>query len=240
MTDDRLVRELATLSDAAFPETPALLNSVMAELDAAPAPPRRFVAAIAIAAVVIAAVLAFPAPREALARLLGIGGVVIEQVDLPEAVPTDVDLGDRVEIGAVPAIIGFEPRLPDIAGLGEPAVYVRTDIAGGLVSLVYSDAEEGPGLIVTQFRTAREVAVKQIADEVAVRMVDIAEGVPGLWVEGTHTIVFADENGDLVADSARIVANTLVWEEDGATLRIETLLSLEEALDVARSLRSEA
>lgn len=239
MTDDRLIRELAAVADSAFPDSPSLVDGVMAAIEtAADRPRRRLVAAVAIAAVVVAVVLAFPAPREALARFLGIGGVVVEQVDridLPEAVPTDESLGERVDLSSVASIVGFEPRLPAAAGLDEPEVYVRTDIGGGLVSFVYSDADEAPGLIITQFRTGREVALKQI-DEAGVTMVEIREGVVGLWVEGTHTIVFFDDTGDLVADSARLVANTLVWEEDGSTLRIETLLPLEDALEIARSL----
>lgn len=239
MTDDPVVNGLRQLGDESFPETPSLSAAVLRGI-AEPVPQRRhrfvFVAAI-VAAVVLVAV-ALPAPRQALARWLGIGGVTLEPVaeyDLAESQLTDAPLGERVALTDVADLAGFDPLLPTIAGLGEPVAYVTGEVAGGLATFVYRNQDEGPGLVITQFRGVDEVAIKQIAEGATFREVSIGDD-PAFWIEGTHTIAFLDDNGELRQDLARLVGNTLVWQTGDLTVRLETPLQLDEALEIAESI----
>jgi hypothetical protein len=64
-----------------------------------------------------------------------------------------------------------------------------------------------------------------------------------LWLTGApHILVTLDQNGQPLLDFERPVnANTLIWEtgdfDTGVTYRLETALSLAEALELAESLR---
>jgi hypothetical protein len=69
-----------------------------------------------------------------------------------------------------------------------------------------------------------------------VRAADIA-GILGLWIDGApHVITYEDAAGDVVEEETRLAANVLMWERAGVTHRIETTLTLEEALALAESL----
>lgn len=59
-------------------------------------------------------------------------------------------------------------------------------------------------------------------------------GAPAAWVEGPYVLEMT--GGDL--DMRRLVeGSTLIWEADGITYRIESDLTLEEAMRIAESLR---
>jgi hypothetical protein len=64
-------------------------------------------------------------------------------------------------------------------------------------------------------------------------------GQEALWFSGTpHIVMYLDRNGQPVVGSERPVdANTLVWESGDVTIRLETTLSLEEAVAFAESLQ---
>ena len=63
-------------------------------------------------------------------------------------------------------------------------------------------------------------------------------GEPAYWVEGIHLLSFHDENGRIGPESTRLVeGNTLIWTVGEITYRLETVLSLEEAVRMAESMR---
>lgn len=68
-------------------------------------------------------------------------------------------------------------------------------------------------------------------------------GQRALWITGApHILVTLDQSGNPIPDTERPVnANTLAWEfgtlDDGTTYRLETALSLEEAIKFAESLK---
>jgi len=239
MADRRLERRLSALSEVAFPETPRLVAGVMDGVARHRGPRRRWMTAVAVAGLVIVAVLALPGAREALARLLGIGGVAIEQItdfDLPATSSTDEPLGSPMNLEEAEARIGFAPRIPGTTGLEDPAVYFRPDTANGVVSLVYRNEGEAPGLVITQFQSVGEAAVKQIGDGSSFREVVLDGDTRAFWIEGTHSIVFVDGDGRAIQDSARLVGDTLLWEYDGITFRIESALPLRTVIEIARSM----
>jgi hypothetical protein len=78
---------------------------------------------------------------------------------------------------------------------------------------------------------------KQVPDEAQVRQLDI-DGNAALWFEGGgHVASFLDQQGRVVVESRRLVSGaTLLWQDGPVTYRLETALTLEEAIAVARSL----
>jgi hypothetical protein len=107
-----------------------------------------------------------------------------------------------------------------------------------MVTLGYGEFRGSYRLLITQLhaRTDEESLGKLLLDETIVQRVDV-DGARGFWIEGElHTVVILDRDGDAVVDSARLVGNTLLYVEEGRTVRIEGDLTLDQALNVAASL----
>lgn len=63
-------------------------------------------------------------------------------------------------------------------------------------------------------------------------------GAEGYWLTGEPHVFYYQVNEAAVAEeSIRLVENVLLWEQDGVTLRIETAGTLDQALEIAASLR---
>jgi hypothetical protein len=62
------------------------------------------------------------------------------------------------------------------------------------------------------------------------------DGVPAYWIEGAHFYMYEDSKGNVRQDTLRLSSNALVWERGGVTLRIESALSEDRALAIARSM----
>lgn len=63
-------------------------------------------------------------------------------------------------------------------------------------------------------------------------------GDTAYWVQGWHALQFFDARGRPLYEMARLVeGNVLIWVEGDVTYRLETALSLEEAVRIAESLR---
>jgi hypothetical protein len=63
-------------------------------------------------------------------------------------------------------------------------------------------------------------------------------GGRGFWIEGAPHLFLRNPNAATYTDEpARVAGNTLVWEQGALTLRLESALSREAALDLAESLR---
>jgi hypothetical protein len=55
-----------------------------------------------------------------------------------------------------------------------------------------------------------------------------------LWIEGQpHTVLYRDSDGQVREERSRLAANTLLWEQSGLTLRLESSLSKDEAIRIA-------
>lgn len=156
-------------------------------------------------------------------------------------------LGEPTSLGEAREEVRFELRLPGLAELGDPdLVYVANPPAGGAVTLLYGerpgfapDPRTGIGLIVTQFRAdiGPEVFEKLIDGGVRVTATEV-NGSAGWWVAGgAHFFFYRDADGKVVDTTLRLAGDTLIWEEDGVTHRVEGAPSLADAVRVAESLR---
>lgn len=240
MTD--LERSLVLLGrELDVPPAPDLAARVVADLAARrPRARRRYVLALAaVVAAALLATLAVPDARSALLRLFGVGAVRIELVDeLPEVaadpVELELSLGERVSLEELRERAGYplleldEP--PDAVHLGERGtvwfVYGRPGAVRLLVAQTPSVRVDEPSLFKKLAPAGTSVS------EVAVR------GERGFFLSGRqHVVLLVDEDGDAVAESARLAQEVLVWVEGGRTIRLEGDLTEEEARRIAEDLR---
>jgi hypothetical protein len=224
-----------------LPVTPDLAPAVRARL--APrrlrAPRRRLALAVAfVLLAVTAATLAVPAARSALFRVLHIGGEEIQLVDdLPE-VEAQPDLGyvlgQRVSLGRARREAGFDLReldeAPDRVYLGEH----RT------VWFLYGSPERVHLLVAqTRLETLDHAFIlkKLVPSSTSVHEVSVG-GARGYFLSGgEHVVLYVDERGREVSESARLARNVLVWSRGGVSYRLEGDFSQARALEIARSLR---
>jgi hypothetical protein len=150
-------------------------------------------------------------------------------------------LGKFTPFEAVEGDVGFRPLLP--AGLGPPeAAYVRDR----RLMLVWPASSEQPqidtsrvGLIVTELRGQVDTGyyAKVARSGTVVEAVKVG-GHQGYWLTGEpHPFWYVDENGQVVDETRRVVAQSLIWADDELTYRLETSLPRDEAILLAETLR---
>jgi hypothetical protein len=244
--DEALEAALADLGRSIDEPDGSLATRVLAALDE-PVPAaargswagRRRLLVAAAAAVVVAVALSVSAPaRRAVADLLELGGIRVNLggdddrgddsgVDPPRApVGQGLALGRTTTLDAAAIAAGFDVLVPDVDGLDGPdAVYVNVD---DRVSLVY---EERGGVLVTEFRApaGAEVMLKEIGPGTTFEEVRVGDRA-GWWIAGGRHVVVAD-------GGSRLAANTLIWQRDGITVRLESTLTLDQSLEIAGSMR---
>jgi hypothetical protein len=211
---------------------------------------RRALAPIAatVAILLVAALLLTPRVADALGHLLSIPGVQIYEVpQSPTARPNasaPTFAGQRVASAAEASrIAGFTVRTP--AALGEPsAIYVET--APVRVTIVYASvkgipvsSQAGVSAIVVEFKGTIETQImaKAIGPGTFLDAVPLGNGVAYYLSGQPHQFFFRDPAGNLQPETLRLAGNTLLWEQDGYTYRLEAQVSKEEAVRIASTFR---
>jgi hypothetical protein len=149
------------------------------------------------------------------------------------------DVRARVEMPVVP------PTDPE---LGPPdAFYLDRGLAGGMVSMVWTARpgvpaadETGVGLLISQFDgSVNPDAFQKLRDQgVGIVEVSVA-GEQAWWLHGaTHVFLRREGTGD---DSrpvvpTRLAGDTLLWERDRLTYRLEGSAGLDRAIEIAESI----
>jgi hypothetical protein len=252
LLDNGLERELALLGpEIAIPSTPPLAAAVAVGLRRPRAQSRL---GLRLSRGLVLAVLATLLLVGIAAALgIAIGGIRFvtssgTPLPLPAGVAADRGLGRLVTLGEARSAVSFPIRLPANTALGEPEhVYVSTLLpAGGRVALAYgerpgfpADPKSGIGVLITEFRgdIGPESFEKLIQQGVRVEEVTV-NGRTGYWVAGgQHYYFYRNADGAVVDDTMRLVGDTLIWEQDGLTLRIEGAPSLAAAQELAAALR---
>ena len=241
----RLEQELRALHDGAFPATPDLAASVRERIERERPrrqlrPRRRAVVLVAAAvAAAIGAAFAVPDARSTILHWFGIG-VTVERVDrLPPARPNPVpELGERVSLALARQRVPFPVLVPSPRVYGVPdAVFVgHFDVDE--VTLLYGRPDR-IRLLLTEARGRIDVRFAQKLVGPGSRITQLTvDGRPALWIAGApHLFLFVAPNGSVVDGTLRLARNTLLWERNGVVLRVEGASSLDQALELAHSLR---
>ena len=215
-----------------WPETPDLVDGVLARLEEPVRPRRRRVvgwrAALAygLAALVAAFALtmaASPDARSAVLEWLGLKSVKVERRE-PRPTDSGLRLGSPVTLAEARA---RHPFLSLPAALGEPdAVHVGRMS----VSLVY------PGPILVQEFPARVEPFIQKTIGMGARLERLrVDGAPAYWITGAHGFAYESDTGGGFEDQ-RLAGNTLLVERpDGLLIRVEGELDRDRAVAIASS-----
>ena len=224
-----------------FPPEPDLAGGVRRRLGEAPprrfAPRRLVVVALALLVVAVGAVMVVPSARTAVLEWLGIEGVKVTRVEtLPKvSLLNDFGLGERVSLAEArqqaPWLV--EPHLDSLDPPDQ--IYYSKSVPFGQVSFLWGSKTEVQ-LLMTQ-ATGEAFAEKMVGTGTDVEAADV-DGRPGAWFTGDfHVFLYRDRRGEVRNETARLARNTLLWQHDQVTVRLEGELSKDEALEIARSVR---
>jgi hypothetical protein len=243
-----------------FPPTPSLTRMVTERLAADAArprsrPPLRRIA-LAFAAVVVAiaaALIVSPQARTTVLGWLGLKGVLVQPVkNLPSPTPTSGSMAERLQLGAPTSLsaatsgVTFHVFIPQSLGNPDQVFLKDAPPLGGEVSLTYAPRtglpptkETSLGLLLMEFRGDINPGFfgKLTGAGTTVQVVDV-NGSPGYWISGEpHVFYYNDRTGQPTDEQLRLAGNTLLWEVGGVTLRIESALTKDQALAIARTVR---
>ena len=258
LSDAELERALTALgSQYPYPSTPNLAVRVRARIVAArivPIPhrawwgdPRRLaLAAVLVLVLIGAAGLAIPGTRDAIAHFFHIQGVIVNRVPSPPpslSPASSLDLGRRTTLADAQSSVKFTIAVP--TALGSPDdVYVTAGIPGGEVALAYTPRagiplvrQTGLGVLITEFRgdLIPEFISKQLGPGTTLTETRV-NGDPAWWIAGEPHLIIVRIAGADQPETLRLAANTLIWEHQGVTYRIESGLTEAEAMRIAASL----
>jgi hypothetical protein len=203
------------------------------------------IAALLAIVLVTAIVLLVPGARHAVADWLGVDGIRVGFDDSPPPVGDDLSLGRLVTRDELEEQATFSPRWPVAEGLGEPdEFYLDRTIPGGAISAVYESQDGYPaapgtsvGLLITEFRGGiADIFFKKVVDiNTDVHQV-VVDGSEGLWLGGDPHYIYRDITGDEREAGSRMAGNTLLWQKDGVTYRLESALGEKESIELGNSL----
>ena len=241
---ERLLRELPDDGARDVDLVPGVLQRVRAlggEREVRHDHARRNVLIAAVAAMALAACAAIPPVRDAFVSVFQANGIRVLQAPSPApstgapsptASPTVVyeGLGDPTTVAEAEAY--SSGRLLRPTTLGVPDRVFRRE---SLVTLAYGGRE--PAWLVMEVVAPSELLLEKIALTGAhVRRLTV-NGRPGVWVEGPQELVYVLRDKDGAVEEPRLSGNTLIWEQGGVSVRIETTHGLAEALAVAAGMR---
>jgi hypothetical protein len=200
---------------------------------------------VAIAAgVLVVVLLALPAPRQALADWLGIGTVrVVHTEQVPDRTGSVLRLGDEVTMDEARRRVPFAILGP--ARLGTPAAVYAGEPSADSVTLLWGPgpgvpevAGTGVAVLLTEMAgtTGRALIEKHLGPDTTLETVTVGDNVAYWIAGGQHELWYLDPDDRARPDTTRLAANTLLWEVDGVTFRLESRLERDAAVALARDL----
>lgn len=247
-----------------YPPTPTLRGALQLRTSGRRMAQRRVVrpqlAWLVVILVVLGGLLAVPQVRAGVWAILRIG--VIE-ISPPQSIPTalpaveatgaiapptptlvrslldlagETTLADARERMPLPIIL---PTYP--ADLGPPDKVFMQELGGPAVVLVWLDpANPARVRLGLQILSSNAFAQKTLGSKSAVTELQLTtvNGHQAAWVQGQHLLQFRDSKGQVDYGLRRLVdGNVLVWTQGLGTYRLETDVSLAEAIKIAEALR---
>ena len=255
MTEQELDATLAALGEQlAYPRPTRLADAVRARLrepragrwwDALRSPRYAFAPILATLAVLALVVtLANPDARAAAIQFLHVRGTPVAT-----AVPRATFAGALTTLDEARRGADFTVLAPTDPRLGAPDEVYRGKSPSGthdVVTLVYTaragipvSREAGVSALVVEFRGRVDESLFGKVAGAGTRIEDVTvNGGKGFWIEGEpHLFFYRDEAGNPQSETLRLAGNTLLWEQDGVTFRLEAQVSRDDALRIAASFR---
>jgi hypothetical protein len=245
-----------------YPPTPDLAGRIMKQIQAIPSPERQgdrqarrrlrtsLVYTLAVLLVLFAGLLAVPSVRAQILEFIQIGVVRIftgTPAETPTLHPTLTSQAPSrpnpslLEIDGLTTLdhavqqAEFDIRLPEYPpDLGQPDRVYFQDLEGQMLVLVWLDPDDPEKIRLSlheYYGEAELILTKGIVERIDETWIHDQRAV---WVEGPYYLKLV--NGEL--NLVRLIeGRVLIWEENEVTYRLETDLSLEEAVRIAESLQ---
>lgn len=234
-----------------YPPTPDVADGVRQQLELENRRPRmrltQPLGAMVIIFVVLSALLAVPQVRAELLEFLQIGIVRIFPV-APTATPLPltatprptttlvsslVDLAGETTLEEAQSQTGFVISLPTYPpDLGPPDKVFLQDQGGPMLVLIWLEPDNSGGVRLSLHEFGEGTFAEKYAPKVI--QATTVDGQPAVWAEGPYLLQI--RNGDHV--TRRLVdGHVLIWEMQHITYRLESNLTLAEAIQIAESLR---
>jgi hypothetical protein len=201
--------------------------------------PRAIAAAILLILALLSALLAVPQARAAIAALLHIGSVTIVPTtptpgaNEPAPLVSVLDLAGQTTLADAQRQAPFPIRLPGYpTDLGAPQYVFAQDLGGEAIVLVWLEPGSPNHVRMSLSELSSNIYLQKFAPPVLQETT--VHGQRAIWTGGPYIVVTKD--GQYV-QRRLITGHVLIWAEGGVTCRLETSLSLPEAVRVAESLR---
>ncbi|MHB8629417.1 MAG: hypothetical protein ACYDBJ_24145 [Aggregatilineales bacterium] len=246
-----------------YPPTPDVAGSVRQRIARSEYPiqlRRWLVWAAVVILIALSVLIAVPQVRAAIVNWLHLGGVIIipeaptatptamapTPNALQSATPTDtprpsptalqsiLDLAGETTLADAQKRVNFPIRLPTYpVGLLAPDRVYLQDLNGSVVVLIWLDPTQ-PGGIRFALHILGPSAFVYKMQPTVIKETTVS-GRPALWTEGPYFLVW-QIGSQTTWDTRRIInGNVLIWTDGPLTYRLESGLSLDEALKIAQS-----
>jgi hypothetical protein len=248
---EAVIRE--TAASFPYPPTPDVAAAVRGRI-AGPVRPSspvrvRLAWAIALLLLIVAGVLAVPQARAAVFEIIRAGAIIIFAGEPTPAVASPTPLSQD-DSSAGTAVFELAGRTTLEEAQAQVSFPLRIPLAEGMPAEVYLQKLPDPGLdeqvVIMLWRDPAQpervrLRLHQIGSpyyglkQASISAVTQTEvnGQPAYWLEGGHRLLL--ENGP-EQESYFVEGNVLIWADGTITYRLESELSLEEAVHIAESL----
>ncbi|HEX6385805.1 MAG TPA: DUF4367 domain-containing protein [Anaerolineae bacterium] len=143
------------------------------------------------------------------------------------------DIAGTTTLAEAQAQFDFPLRLPTYPpGLGLPDRVFHQELPNSVVMLVWLKPDQQEVRLALYLIEGQDFAIKKVAETMQETFVN---GNVAVWVEGEHLLQLQD---DTFQPWYFVEGNVLVWFDGRVTYRLETGLSLEEAVRIAESLEA--
>jgi hypothetical protein len=244
-----------------YPRTPDVAGSVMSRLRASTRPhfvSKRLAWSLTILLILFSSLMLIPPARAAIIEFIQIGVVRIFRTEpTPVTPPNEEFPATSSPVTATPVATSqpLIPLLERLAGdmtleeaqqtvdypillpsypsdLGPPDRVFVQDADGDMTILVWADPQQPDDVLMSlHFLPPGSWAIKKI-DPTLIQETKV-NGRRAIWAIGPYPIITSNGNIDLIR---LIDGHVLIWDDGIMTYRLETDLSLEEAIKVAESL----
>ncbi len=198
-----------------------------------------------LAAVAVAALLMVPQVRAAALAFLRIGAIeIVPARQTPDTGPAATapppdplpDLRGATTLAEARARLAFPLRLPsEPADLGPPDGVFVQDLGGPAAILVWRDPATPARLRLALYVLSSDVFGRKVG-VTAIQETSVG-GRRAVWASGPYVLRLGPTHAEELATRRLVAGNTLIWEHDGLTYRLESDLPLEAAVRIAESLR---
>jgi hypothetical protein len=257
--DDRLSVEVEdrlrkTAAEFSYPPLPDISGKVLTRLKLAhakrPLHMQKLAWVLVVLIVMTAGLLVAPPVRAQILEFLQVGVVRIflgepgemlpptQPLDLPSPstalIPSLQTIAGETDLQNARAQVPFPIQLPGYPeDLGQPNRVFLQDMAGPMVVLVWMEPHEPEQVRLSLHLVGHGSYAIGKSMPNTVEMAEV-NGQNAIWAEGPYILNMKNGN---VENIRLIQGHVLIWEENELTYRLETDLPLNEAIQIAESLR---